>query len=130
MPRIDLQTWAPGRRTDRFRLAGRLALGTLGHGLKRDPRETSLLADRGQVSSGLVLRTGKRIAFAAVADENIDVYTVDVESTQWRRLTSSPGEDRDPSWSPDGTRLAFSSTRDGNAENLCDAKPTAVMCGV
>ena len=61
-------------------------------------------------------RDSKRIAFTAVFDENLDIYSVDVESTQVTRLTSSRGEDRDPSWSPDGARLAFSSTRDGNSE--------------
>ena len=43
-------------------------------------------------------RDNKRIAFAAQSDGNIDVYTVDVDSTSVTRLTSSPGEDRDPSW--------------------------------
>src|SRR5918993_1250450 len=32
------------------------------------------------------------------------------------RLSSSRGEDRDPSWSPDCQHLVFSSMRDGNAE--------------
>jgi Tol biopolymer transport system component len=44
---------------------------------------------------------------------DVDVYTVDVASGAATRRTTSRGEDRDPSWSPDGTQLAFSSARDG-----------------
>lgn len=32
------------------------------------------------------------------------------------RLTSDPGEDRSPSWSPDGSRILFSSDRNGDYE--------------
>lgn len=62
-------------------------------------------------------RDNKRIAFAATAaDGNVDIYTVDVESNAITRLSSAPGEDREPSWSPDCRQIAFSSMRDGHAE--------------
>ena len=71
-------------------------------------------SSRNQRGVGLATANGSHLRLSP--DNNIDVYIVDVESAQVKRLTSSPGEDRDPSWSPDGTRLAFSSTRDGNSE--------------
>ena len=45
-----------------------------------------------------------------------DVYVLDVKSGKTRRLTSTRGDDTDASWSPDGTRILFDSTRDGNRE--------------
>jgi Tol biopolymer transport system component len=40
-----------------------------------------------------------------------------------RRLTNSPGSDRDPAWSPDGRRIVFSSTRDdtGNLSEFANS---------
>jgi len=56
---------------------------------------------------------GKRIVLTAVIADNVDIQAVDVQTGQLTRLTSAPGEDRDPSWSPDGRQLAFSSSREG-----------------
>ena len=36
------------------------------------------------------------------------------DGTQASQLTDNPGEDWNPSWSPDGTSLAFASNRNGN----------------
>ena len=33
-----------------------------------------------------------------------------------QNLTNNPGEDRGPVWSPDGTKIALVSARDGNSE--------------
>jgi TolB protein len=46
----------------------------------------------------------------------MDVYVVDANGTSLRRLTTSPGDDFDPSWSPDGTRIAFRRERSGEPE--------------
>jgi Tol biopolymer transport system component len=53
-----------------------------------------------------------RIAF----DNFDDVWTIDADGTDLRRLTQSPGPDFDPSWSPDGTRIAFRAERSGEPE--------------
>src|SRR6185436_10174163 len=59
---------------------------------------------------------GTRIAFAAKVEGDVEVFSVEVASGRLTRLTTSPGEDLDPSWSPDDSQIVFSSMRDGNRE--------------
>jgi TolB protein len=53
-----------------------------------------------------------RIAF----DNFDDVWTIDADGTDLTRLTHSPWPEFDPSWSPDGTQIAFRSERSGEPE--------------
>jgi TolB protein len=46
----------------------------------------------------------------------MDVYVVNADGTGLRRLTTNPGDDFDPSWSPDRRRIAFRSERSGEPE--------------
>jgi TolB protein len=55
-----------------------------------------------------------RLAFAAYRHGQWDLYSVDESGTDLRQLTDDPYEDRDPAYSPDGTKLAFASRRDRN----------------
>jgi Tol biopolymer transport system component len=59
---------------------------------------------------------GKEIVFASRRGGNMDVYLVNVDGTNERRLTNRPGIDGYPAWSPDGQQIAFCTDRDGNDE--------------
>ena len=57
---------------------------------------------------------GDKIAFTA-RDERyrFDVFTVSVNSGEIVRLTQDQGNNEEPSWSPDGRYIVFTSTRGG-----------------
>jgi TolB protein len=47
---------------------------------------------------------------------NSDIYVVDAGGGTPRRLTTSPGIDTSPSFSPDGSRIVFESDRSGSQQ--------------
>src|SRR5512132_4524086 len=51
-----------------------------------------------------------------VFDNHEDVWTINADGTDLTRLTHSPAFEFDPSWSPDGTQIAFRSERSGEPE--------------
>lgn len=53
---------------------------------------------------------------ATEAHGESELYTVDIASKGLTRLTQNNTQDSDPSWSPDGQYLVFTTGRDGNDE--------------
>ncbi|MBI3243603.1 MAG: TolB family protein [Chloroflexi bacterium] len=58
---------------------------------------------------------GRWIAYLA-GDTMPDIAIVNIETRETRILASSPAKDTNPDWSPDGTRIAFASNRNGKDE--------------
>ena len=56
-----------------------------------------------------------QLAFAKTIGTNTDIWTINADGTRAVQLTTIPSEDAAPAWSPDGSKIAFRSTRDGNA---------------
>ena len=58
---------------------------------------------------------GRKLALH-LADQDDDIWVLDVARRVLNRVTFVAGEDETPAWSPDGTELAFASTRVGETE--------------
>ena len=53
-----------------------------------------------------------RLAFMSHVGSNYDIFVADVATGETTRLTDANGSDGWPSWSPDGTTIAFATERD------------------
>src|SRR3954470_12045607 len=64
---------------------------------------------------------GRSVVFAvatvdAEETEHVALWLLALETGDTRQITTGSGRDTSPEWSPDGRRIAFSSTRDGKAQ--------------
>jgi serine/threonine-protein kinase len=60
---------------------------------------------------------GNRVALD-VRDQQNDIWIWDLQRESLQRLTTDPGLNRLPVWSPDGRKVAYSAERDGQPESI------------
>lgn len=85
---------------------------------------------------------GQRLLFVAPGGTDssgnklgLDVWSMNVDGTATTNLTAGPGDDTDPTWSPDGARIGFASTRSNDlrqvfvADIACAPAPGACSLG-
>lgn len=58
----------------------------------------------------------KLVVTLSDADGNLDIYTLDINSRQTRRVTTHRAIDTEGSWSPDGNYIYFTSDRSGGPQ--------------
>jgi len=56
------------------------------------------------------------IAYASDQDGDFDIWVMNADGSDQRRLTDNNAMDHSPAWSPDGRQIVFMSNRDGNDE--------------
>jgi Tol biopolymer transport system component len=59
---------------------------------------------------------GGVIAFSSNRDGNEELYVMNADGSDQRRLTNDPAYDHLPNWSPDGARIVFTTDRSGDFE--------------
>ncbi len=71
---------------------------------------------------------GSRLAFTSSRDGNPEIYTMNRDGSDVRRITNHPNIDSTPTWAPTGTQIAFTSDRSGNPQiYVVNADGTGLM---
>jgi Periplasmic component of the Tol biopolymer transport system len=63
-----------------------------------------------------------RIAYSSTKAGSADVYVADADGRNPRRITSDPGAETEPVWTPDGRRLVYTATPAGGGSQLVSVR--------
>jgi len=72
-----------------------------------------IFAQVSSLSPFVIAQMNDKIVFSSTRDGNFEIYSMNSDGTGAARLTNNPAMDAFPAWSPDNTKIAFTSNRDG-----------------
>jgi eukaryotic-like serine/threonine-protein kinase len=86
----------------------------------REGKAVGTIGDPGVYRTLAISPDGKRVAVERTdpQTQNRDIWLLDAVSGATTRFTSDPGWDAFPTWSPDGSRIVFTSNRGGGVYDL------------
>jgi Tol biopolymer transport system component len=93
--------------------------GTIGVYQMRVPGPATLipiLVDNASNVQAALAPDRTRIAFSSNRSGNFDLYVMDPDGQNVRRLTSGPTNEGEPAWTPDGTRIVYTVTSGTNTQ--------------
>ena len=116
----------PGGRRSLIALGSVLVAGLLAACDSTTPTPTSPTARPAKVNADITLpgcnvdtcTSPPRILFTNAKDGNSEIYSMNANGTDQKRLTFNPATDNFASWSPDYTKVVFASTRTGGVFNI------------
>ena len=80
----------------------------------RQGRQEAINVPPGAYTYARLSPDGTRVALDA-RDQQNDIWIWDLKRETLQRLTTDPGLNRGPVWTPDSQRVAFTAERDGRA---------------
>ena len=113
--------WSPDGAQISF--IAREALGaTAIHLMNTDGSNRTSLVSTAALGTGLILETAwspdsAKIAFVSVRDEGSSIFVIDADGNNLQRLTETDAFERQPVWSPDGTKIVFTRTTYASEED-------------
>ena len=82
-----------------------------------------VLVDGGGNVQGARSPDRTRIAFSSNRAGSYDLYVMDADGVNPRRITADPGAEGEPAWTPDGRRIIFVATPETGTPQLATIRP-------
>jgi len=68
-------------------------------------------------TTGASVQTSSKILFASTCSGNYEIYSMNPDGSQVVQITADGTDNREPDWAPNGSQIAFKSTRNDEGTN-------------